>query len=82
MSAPPNRDAMLDTLLLLAAIATPQAPRMIQPDRGPQARRGFDATSERVIAAGLDWLARHQSDDGSWDADTEGVPPGPQMSVG
>ena len=33
------------------------------------ARFGGDAASERAVEAGLDWLARHAADDGTWDAD-------------
>jgi hypothetical protein len=33
------------------------------------ARHGGDAATEKAVAAALDWLVRHQQDDGGWDAD-------------
>lgn len=50
------------------------APLLVGPRTGAERRKallrhgGSDAT-EKAVAAGLDWLARHQADDGSWDAD-------------
>jgi hypothetical protein len=35
--------------------------------RGSQGPRG--SRTEKAVTAGLEWLAAHQSDDGSWDAD-------------
>jgi hypothetical protein len=32
-------------------------------------REGGNASTEKAVAAGLDWLARHQEESGGWDAD-------------
>lgn len=50
------------------------APRFIGPrigkDKDAAARRfGADANVEKAVMAGLDWLARHQDDDGVFDPD-------------
>ena len=60
-------------------------PRLLGPRTGPAraaalASFGGDAASERAVAAGLDWLARHAAADGTWDADgfpARCVAPGP-----
>ena len=50
------------------------APRLIGPRTGPDRKKalqrygGNDAT-EKAVAAGLDWLARHANERGGWDAD-------------
>ena len=54
--------------------APPAQPRWLGPRTGAErtkalARYGADATVEKAVAAGLDWLARHQGEDGRWDAD-------------
>jgi hypothetical protein len=42
-------------------------PRLV-PDRSAQAQRiGASAASELAVERALDWLARHQDDDGRWD---------------
>lgn len=56
------------------APAPKPAARFVAPRRGPErdkalAREGGTAATEKAVEAGLDWLARHQGDDGSWDAD-------------
>lgn len=50
------------------------APRLLGPRSGAEkakalAANGGNAATEKSVAAGLDWLARHQGDDGLWDAD-------------
>src|SRR6187455_2060650 len=50
------------------------APRLLGPRTGPEktkavAANGGTAATEKAVAAGLDWLARHAGDDGLWDAD-------------
>jgi hypothetical protein len=73
------------SLLLLVAIPasgddaktapTPlPAPRLIGPRLGPEKAKALSAfggssTTEKSVAAGLDWLARHVDDSGLWDAD-------------
>ena len=48
-------------------------------------RQGGTVESEKAVAAGLDWLARHQRPDGSWSLDThsqclgDGCPPDSAM---
>ncbi len=37
--------------------------------RGGPRRKGGGERAERAVTWGLDWLARHQSEDGSWDSD-------------
>jgi hypothetical protein len=55
--------------------ATPlPAPRLLGPRVGAEKTKalqanGGSAATEKAVAAGLDWLARHQGDDGLWDAD-------------
>jgi hypothetical protein len=49
-------------------------PRFLGPRTGPEraaalAKEGGTAATEKAVAAGLDWLARHQEPDGRWDAD-------------
>lgn len=49
-------------------------PRLIGPRRSPErdrvlTRNGGNRGTEKAVLAGLDWLARHQAEDGSWDAD-------------
>jgi len=48
--------------------------RFVGPRAGPEraaalSKYGGDSSTEKAVAAGLDWLARHQGDDGGWDAD-------------
>jgi hypothetical protein len=66
------------SVLLLCAAAAPQpelpAPRLVGPRIGPEkakalAANGGSAATEKAVAAGLDWLARHAQEDGTWDAD-------------
>jgi hypothetical protein len=50
------------------------APRLLGPRSGPEkakalAANGGTAATEKAVAEGLDWLVRHQEEDGSWDAD-------------
>ncbi len=50
------------------------APRLVGPRIGPEkqkalAANGGSAATEKAVASGLDWLARHAGDDGLWDAD-------------
>jgi hypothetical protein len=50
------------------------APRIVGPRTGPEKAKALSANggtsaTEKAVAAGLDWLARHQGDDGLWDAD-------------
>jgi hypothetical protein len=50
------------------------APRLLGPRVGAEKTKalqanGGSAATEKAVAAGLDWLARHQGDDGLWDAD-------------
>lgn len=50
------------------------APRFVGVRRGPEkdktlAKEGGTLATEKAVEAGLDWLARHQNDDGGWDAD-------------
>jgi hypothetical protein len=50
------------------------APRLVGPRTGPEKAKalvanGGTSASEKAVAAGLDWLARHQGSDGLWDAD-------------
>src|SRR5688500_649608 len=50
------------------------APRWIGPRTGPERKKagqryGATDATEKAVAAGLDWLARHQDEDGGWDAD-------------
>lgn len=59
-----------------AAPAPPEAPlvRLIGPRRGPEkakalAANGGTAATEKAVEAGLDWLARHRTEAGLWDAD-------------
>jgi hypothetical protein len=62
-----------------AAPAKPGAPaapalRFIGPRTGPAkatalSKYGGDSSTENAVAAGLDWLARHQDENGGWDAD-------------
>lgn len=79
------RAAAVLTLLSLVAVpasgddakpAAPPlpAPRLVGPRTGPEkqkalAANGGTAATEKAVAAGLDWLARHAGDDGTWDAD-------------
>jgi hypothetical protein len=77
------RRAAVAALLVLAALPasgddakTPPlpAPRLLGPRTGSEkakalAANGGTAATEKAVAAGLDWLARHQGDDGLWDAD-------------
>jgi len=56
------------------AAAPLPAPRLVAPRTGAEktkalAANGGSAATEKAVAAGLDWLARHQGDDGLWDAD-------------
>ena len=50
------------------------APKLLGPRSGPDRAKallrygGTDAT-QKSVTAGLDWLARHQAEDGTWDAD-------------
>jgi hypothetical protein len=49
-------------------------PRFVAARRGAErdrtlAREGGTVSTEKAVEAGLDWLMRHQSDDGGWDAD-------------
>jgi hypothetical protein len=79
-----RRAAATSLLLLLALPATGDdapaaakplpAPRLIGPRFGAEkakalAANGGTAATEKAVAAGLDWLARHAGDDGLWDAD-------------
>ncbi len=56
------------------AVRTPaEVPRVyrsrVEPDRSARARlAGASAESERAVERALDWLARHQDDDGRWNA--------------
>ncbi len=50
------------------------SPRLIGPRRGEERiralqRGGGNAATEKTISQALAWLARHQSEDGGWDAD-------------
>ncbi|MCC7139471.1 MAG: hypothetical protein IT460_13700 [Planctomycetes bacterium] len=50
------------------------APRFVGPRTGPAraaalTQHGGDAASERAVEAALDWLARHEAEEGGWDAD-------------
>ncbi|MCE9634678.1 MAG: hypothetical protein K8T90_03145 [Planctomycetes bacterium] len=50
------------------------APKLVGPRTGAErkkalARYGGSAATEQAVAAALDWLARHQADNGLWDAD-------------
>src|SRR5262245_1969771 len=45
------------------------APRTAEARKAALAAYGGDAATEKAVEAGLDWLARHQEADGSWDAD-------------
>ncbi len=54
--------------------ASPIARRYVGPRLGKEraaalAKYGGNATTEAAVAAGLDWLVRHQSDDGRFDPD-------------
>ncbi len=56
------------------APAPPPEPRLIGPRTGPEkakalTARGGSAATEKAVAAGLDWLARHAEPGGGWDAD-------------
>ncbi len=49
-------------------------PRLVGPRAAAErpaalAKFGGGATTEAAVTSGLDWLARHQDDDGGWDAD-------------
>ncbi len=49
-------------------------PRLLGPRSGKAkdaalSRYGGDASTEKAVEAGLDWLLRHQERDGSWDGD-------------
>ncbi|NUN48815.1 MAG: HEAT repeat domain-containing protein, partial [Candidatus Brocadiae bacterium] len=44
-------------------------------------RNGGGADTERAVVDGLDWLARHQSPDGSWGSRTPSCPQRPACSV-
>ncbi len=49
-------------------------PRLVGPRVGEARtkalkRNGGNTATEKAVVAGLDWLARHQSEDGGWDAD-------------
>jgi hypothetical protein len=51
----------------------PEIPKMyhprLEPDRSTRAQRiGASAASELAVERALDWLSRHQDDDGRWDA--------------
>ncbi len=56
------------------AVRTPaEVPKVyrsrVEPDRAARARlAGASAESERAVERALDWLARHQDDDGRWNA--------------
>ena len=79
------RAAAVLTLISLVAVrasaedtkpaeTTLPAPRLVGPRTGPEkqkalAANGGTAATEKAVAAGLDWLARHAGDDGLWDAD-------------
>jgi hypothetical protein len=50
------------------------APRLLGPRTGAEKQKALSANggssaTEKAVAAGLDWLARHADEDGSWDAD-------------
>lgn len=52
----------------------PISPRFMGPRTGPEkpkalAKYGGDSSTEKAVEAGLQWLARHQQEDGFWDAD-------------
>jgi len=78
------RPAAVLTLISLVAVRasaedakpapTLPAPRLVGPRSGTEkqkalAANGGSAATEKAVAAGLDWLARHAGDDGLWDAD-------------
>lgn len=66
---PPKAVALPAEPLSLKALYAPR----IEPDRRALlAEAGGTAESEAAVAAGLDWLARHQADDGHWGADCFG----------
>lgn len=53
---------------------TKPAPRLLGPRTGPDRKKaaskyGSSIATEKSVVAALEWLARHQSSDGSWDAD-------------
>jgi len=61
-------------LVALAAAAAAGEPALLGPRRAPareEALRcnGGNAATEAAVDAGLDWLRRHRSEDGAWDAD-------------
>ena len=58
----------MSAILLLICLAAP--PSVLHLERDDETRaRLLDKASLAAIDQGLDWLARHQADDGSWDAD-------------
>jgi hypothetical protein len=68
----------LATVVAFGQDAPPPAPdlppRLVGPRAGPERvkalqRHGGNDATEKAVAAGLDWLARHQDEDGGWDAD-------------
>ena len=53
---------------LLTEVPKIYLPRLV-PDRSTQAQRiGASAASELAVERAIDWLARHQDEDGRWDA--------------
>ena len=62
------RSAIGLAVRLLTEIPKIYHPRL-EPDRSTQAQRiGASAASELAVERALDWLTRHQDDDGRWDA--------------
>jgi hypothetical protein len=79
-----RRVAAVPLLLLVAlpasgedaksAAAPLPAPRLVGPRVGAEKAKALSANggssaTEKAVAAGLDWLARHQGENGLWDAD-------------
>ena len=69
---------LLVLIPLVAVPARPQdeqpCPRLLGPRRAAERTKalrqnGGGAATEKAVAAGLDWLARHEAPGGGWDAD-------------
>jgi hypothetical protein len=72
---PADREALVAAIPKLSDKPVPEALKFggwLRGDRVARreaARKGADKTTEAAVTAALDWLARHQSPDGSWSAD-------------